>query len=243
MPDTFLWLDDRGGIIQGHFRGVAQLVARTAGGREVAGSSPVTPTTTEVLFDLLQLSRLFTYIITSTLKIRRVYDFNRCINYSSAVDLGIRDTHRGWIYPLAINYRSNTLDRSFLGWSSHDGLGGYMVERVERVDRVEPVADTRPAGTTVAQRIVWYIAGILLVLLAFRFVLALLGANPSNGFANFIYNVSHPFVAPFFSLFSYDQTLGTGRFEVFTLVAMAVYAVIAWGLARLFRIGEPTARV
>ncbi len=25
-------------------RGVAQLVARTAGGREVAGSSPVTPT-------------------------------------------------------------------------------------------------------------------------------------------------------------------------------------------------------
>jgi hypothetical protein len=27
------------------FRGVAQLVARTAGGREVAGSSPVTPTT------------------------------------------------------------------------------------------------------------------------------------------------------------------------------------------------------
>jgi hypothetical protein len=27
-----------------HYRGVAQLVARTAGGREVAGSSPVTPT-------------------------------------------------------------------------------------------------------------------------------------------------------------------------------------------------------
>jgi hypothetical protein len=26
------------------YRGVAQLVARTAGGREVAGSSPVTPT-------------------------------------------------------------------------------------------------------------------------------------------------------------------------------------------------------
>lgn len=28
-------------------RGVAQLVARTAGGREVAGSSPVTPTNIE----------------------------------------------------------------------------------------------------------------------------------------------------------------------------------------------------
>jgi hypothetical protein len=30
-------------------RGVAQLVARTAGGREVAGSSPVTPTTSEFI--------------------------------------------------------------------------------------------------------------------------------------------------------------------------------------------------
>ena len=29
------------------YRGVAQLVARTAGGREVAGSSPVTPTSKE----------------------------------------------------------------------------------------------------------------------------------------------------------------------------------------------------
>ena len=32
------------------YRGVAQLVARTAGGREVAGSSPVTPT--RVIYDL-----------------------------------------------------------------------------------------------------------------------------------------------------------------------------------------------
>jgi hypothetical protein len=31
-------------VIIGEIRGVAQLVARTAGGREVAGSSPVTPT-------------------------------------------------------------------------------------------------------------------------------------------------------------------------------------------------------
>jgi hypothetical protein len=30
-------------------RGVAQLVARTAGGREVAGSSPVTPTTSVIM--------------------------------------------------------------------------------------------------------------------------------------------------------------------------------------------------
>jgi hypothetical protein len=89
-----------------------------------------------------------------------------------------------------------------------------------------------------AARVIWYIAGVLLVLLAFRFVLALLGANPSNGFANFIYTASHPFVSPFFSLFGYNLHYGVSRFETYTLVAMLVYAVIAWGLARLATIGH-----
>src|SRR5665213_4611717 len=79
-----------------------------------------------------------------------------------------------------------------------------------------------------AERAVWFLAGILLVLLGFRFLLTLLGANPSNGFANFIYSASHPFVSPFFSLFSYkNYTYGTSHFEIYTLVAMLVYTVVA----------------
>ena len=95
------------------------------------------------------------------------------------------------------------------------------------------------SGPTLLARIIWYIAGVLLVLLTFRFVFALLGANSNNAFANFIYNASHPFVAPFFSLFGYRLQYGVSRFEVYTLVAMAVYAVIAYGLARLVTIGRP----
>lgn len=125
-----------------------------------------------------------------------------------------------------------------------------MADRIERI-REEPVesgttntratreiTEVEPAGTTLAARVIWYIAGVIEVLLAFRFVLALLGANPANAFANFIYNVSHPFVAPFFSLFGYNLHYGVSRFETYTLVAMAVYAVIAWGLARLVTIGQ-----
>jgi hypothetical protein len=89
-----------------------------------------------------------------------------------------------------------------------------------------------------AARTVWFIAGILLVLLGFRFVLALLGANTSNSFANFIYKVSHPFVTPFFSLFSYRQVYGVSHVEVYTLVAIVVYAVIAWGIVRLFTLNR-----
>lgn len=127
-----------------------------------------------------------------------------------------------------------------------------MVQRTEQVKEVSPsgrvarttetVEDTsrdKVHGQTVAERVVWYIAGVLLVLLAFRFVLTLLGANQANGFANFIYSTSHPFVAPFFGLFGYNLSYGVSRFETFTLVAIAVYALVAWGIAKLLTINRP----
>jgi uncharacterized protein YggT (Ycf19 family) len=86
----------------------------------------------------------------------------------------------------------------------------------------------------VAARVIWFIAGLLLVLLGFRFLLSLLGANTTNGLANFVYSASHPFVAPFFSLFRYNNvTYGVSHFEIYTLVAMLFYAVVAWGIAKL----------
>lgn len=120
-----------------------------------------------------------------------------------------------------------------------------MAEQVTHRQEVREVsdADATVSGATLAARIIWYIAGVLLVLLALRFILALLGANPTNGFANFIYTTSHPFVAPFFSLFGYRLQYGVSRFEVYTLVAMAVYALIAWGLARLVTIDKPRTEV
>jgi len=111
-------------------------------------------------------------------------------------------------------------------------------EYVEEVPRTTTAA--RPVvRDNLGARVVWFVAGVLLVLLAFRFVFALLGANPANGFANFIYTTSHPFVAPFFNLFSYNFRAGVSHFETYTLVAMAVYAVVAWGLARLFTLNRP----
>ena len=90
-----------------------------------------------------------------------------------------------------------------------------------------------------AARVVWYIAGILLGILAIRFLLALLGANPANAFASFIYSISYPFVAPFFGLFNYNFRYGVSHFESYTLVAMAVYALIAYAIARLITINRP----
>ena len=45
------------------YRGVAQLVARTAGGREVAGSSPVTPTMQDFMSFEVRFERLSHLVI------------------------------------------------------------------------------------------------------------------------------------------------------------------------------------
>jgi len=118
---------------------------------------------------------------------------------------------------------------------------GRMVTRTTRVedeDLDEARADVE--SVNIVERAIWYIAGVLITLLSLRFILALLGANPNNQFANFIYNASHPFVAPFFSLFGYDLQYGVSHFETYTLVAMLVYALIAWGIVRLVTLTRDT---
>lgn len=127
-----------------------------------------------------------------------------------------------------------------------------MAEHIQHIRRTrdDAVADreyivddgtaaTRAHGQHVAARIVSFITSVLLILLALRFVFSLLGANPNNAFANFIYTVSHPFVAPFFGLFNYDFQNGVSHFESYTLVAMIIYALVGYGIARLLTINRP----
>ena len=115
--------------------------------------------------------------------------------------------------------------------------GGITTETT-RAATDDTAASTQPASS-VAAGVIWYIAGVIMTLLALRFILALLGANSGNGFANFIYSISYPFAAPFFGLFSYETSYGISRFELSTLVAILVYALVAWGLARPVTIRRP----
>ncbi|HCC05514.1 TPA: YggT family protein [Patescibacteria group bacterium] len=87
-------------------------------------------------------------------------------------------------------------------------------------------------------QVVWYILGIIEVLLAFRFVLKLLGANPGAGFSSFIYNVTYPFAMPFLSVFQNSRIVSGSVFEWTTLLAMLVYWIIATGIIKLFLMGR-----
>ncbi len=82
-------------------------------------------------------------------------------------------------------------------------------------------------------QVVWYILGILEALLAFRFALKLLGANPGAGFTSFIYGITYPFVGPFLSVFKISRVQGS-VFEWTTLLAMFVYWLIALAIIKLF---------
>jgi hypothetical protein len=110
-------------------------------------------------------------------------------------------------------------------------------QTTRRVDN--PVAED-DHKKNVAARVVWFIAGVILTLLALRFLLALLGANPASGLATFVYGVTKPLVAPFFGVFGYDFTDGAKRFESFTLLAMVIYSLIAYGIAKLLTITRRT---
>ncbi len=87
-------------------------------------------------------------------------------------------------------------------------------------------------------QVVWYLLGLLEALLAFRFVLKLLAANPNAGFTYFIYTVTYPFVAPFLNVFKINR-IDRNVFEWTTLLAMAVYWLLAWAIIKLFVMGRP----
>src|SRR5579864_905813 len=86
-----------------------------------------------------------------------------------------------------------------------------------------------------AAAIVGFVVGVVDIFIAARFLGKLLGASAHSAFVNFIYQVSAPMVAPFTGIFGNTGT-NTNTFETASLVAIAVYAVIGWGLVVLIRI-------
>jgi len=104
---------------------------------------------------------------------------------------------------------------------------------------VEPVQ--RAPVVTVADRVswlVWLVLGVVEAFLILRVLLKALGANPAAEFVQFVYNVSAPLVLPFQGIFPTPST-ARSVLELSALVAIVVYALIAWGIVRLLAILDP----
>ncbi len=87
-------------------------------------------------------------------------------------------------------------------------------------------------------QIIWYILGVIEILLAFRMVLKALGANPLSGFTNLVYALSNPLALPFSGILPVGVN-GTSVLEWSTIIAAIVYAIIAYGLFYLIQMIKP----
>lgn len=97
------------------------------------------------------------------------------------------------------------------------------------------VAGPVPAYNYRAVQVVWFLAGLVDVVIAIRFVMKLLAANSSSGFVSFMYNLSEPLVAPFRGIFG-TPAAGGSVLEPASLVAIVIYSLIAWGIVALIRL-------
>src|SRR3989344_2062742 len=120
-------------------------------------------------------------------------------------------------------------------------------QTVKTASTNEPAVDVgspqRAYGTKKAifrlYQVIWYILGVIEVLLASRILLKLIGANLKSGFTSFIYSISAPLASPFRGVLGVTTSLES-VIEWSTIIAMAVYAVVAFGIVKLFQLIKPT---
>jgi YggT family protein len=85
----------------------------------------------------------------------------------------------------------------------------------------------------IVQSIYWFV-GFLELLLGFKFLLRLFGANTENQFSQLIYNLCVPFISPFSTLFVSPTSSGGGSIlDLNILVAIIVYALLGYLLVSL----------
>jgi uncharacterized protein YggT (Ycf19 family) len=90
----------------------------------------------------------------------------------------------------------------------------------------------RRAGVARVTQVIYFIFGVINVLLLLRFVLLLLGANELSPFVTLIYGLRRPLVRPFQGIFA-EPALGDSVLEWAALVGIGVYLLVAYGLVRV----------
>jgi uncharacterized protein YggT (Ycf19 family) len=81
--------------------------------------------------------------------------------------------------------------------------------------------------------VVYVVLGIGVGLIIIRVILKALAANTGADFTRFIYGITDPLVAPFHGIFATRQAGAGSVFEFSSVVAIVVYALVAWAIVRL----------
>ena len=96
---------------------------------------------------------------------------------------------------------------------------------------VQDVAGEHRQKILKVSQVIWLFVGTVEVLIGLRVLLKLIGANPANDFAGFVYNSAGVFLAPFLDLTG-SPSSGSIVLEIPSLIAMLVHALVGWGVVR-----------
>lgn len=94
-------------------------------------------------------------------------------------------------------------------------------------------------------QIIWLLFGGLEALIGIRVILMLIGANPGNWFAAFVYQLTQLFLWPFQNLIA-NPSFQNMTLEVTSIIAMIVYALLGWLIVRMIWVifyRSPTSQV
>ena len=89
-------------------------------------------------------------------------------------------------------------------------------------------------------QVIWYVLGVIEVLLTIRILLKMLGANVSSPFVSLIYIITDPLAGPFSNIFGVSVSQEGAALEWSTFVAIIMYAVVAFALVQLMQLIKPT---
>ncbi len=107
---------------------------------------------------------------------------------------------------------------------------------VEKTGDVKTMVVKDGKESFTSKKVVLYVLGVLEALFALRLIFKILGANPGSGFIKAIYAVTHVFLVPFDAIFRSASTEGIETVSVLepgTIIAMIIYALLAWGIIKL----------
>jgi uncharacterized protein YggT (Ycf19 family) len=97
-------------------------------------------------------------------------------------------------------------------------------------DSTEVVSKVSPGRRAI--EIIYLVFGIVNGLLLVRLILKMLGTNPDAPFSSFVYGLTDFFLGPFKGLLPATVN-GRSIFEPTVLIAIVIYALLAWVLAKI----------
>lgn len=106
------------------------------------------------------------------------------------------------------------------------------VDSEHREHYVQDMGAEREAALSRISGLIWLLTGVLEFAIGLRVVLKLMAANPNAPFVNLVYGVTDLFLWPFLGLTVTPQANGM-VLEFSSVIAMVVYAVLAWIIVRL----------